>query len=180
MRHTVTKVFTVFGHEKEEAWINQMSAKGLSLVKVSFCRYTFVDSEPDEYIYQLYYMPHYPKHPESVQFMRFLEEMGIEVVDTYLSWIYLRRRASEGPFELYSDIPSQINTYKRLLAAFLPLACLEWLIGLQNLLHWQDHHGIPNLVLGILLMALGILFTWGSLSLYRKIRRLRREALLRE
>lgn len=39
MRKVIRKVFMVWDFDKEEAWLNEMAAKGLSLVSVGWCRY---------------------------------------------------------------------------------------------------------------------------------------------
>lgn len=44
MSHVVRKYFADF--EKEEQWLNDMSAKGLALVEYSWARYVFEESAP--------------------------------------------------------------------------------------------------------------------------------------
>lgn len=41
MRQTIRKLFWVWDFDKEEKWLNEMAAKGLSLVAVGFCKYEF-------------------------------------------------------------------------------------------------------------------------------------------
>ncbi len=42
MIHVVRKLFWDF--EKEEQWLNEMSAKGMALTHYSWCKYVFTDS----------------------------------------------------------------------------------------------------------------------------------------
>ncbi len=41
MKHIIHKWFWAWDFDKEEKWLNEMSAKGLNLTGVSFCRYVF-------------------------------------------------------------------------------------------------------------------------------------------
>ncbi|MBQ3859711.1 MAG: DUF2812 domain-containing protein, partial [Clostridia bacterium] len=49
MRTTVRKWFWGWDFDKEEAWLNEMAAKGLALVSVGLGRYEFEETEPGEY-----------------------------------------------------------------------------------------------------------------------------------
>ena len=44
MRRSIIKLF--MDYEKEEKWLNSLSAKGLQLVHYSFPRYVFDEGEP--------------------------------------------------------------------------------------------------------------------------------------
>jgi hypothetical protein len=108
MRHTARKVFFAWSYEQEEKWLNQMSAKGLQLVSVGFCKYVFEDGAPGEYNYRLELLENLPSHPESIAYIRFLEEAGIEQIGTYFRWVYFRRKATDGAFDLYWNHASNI------------------------------------------------------------------------
>ena len=41
MRQVIHKWFWAWEFEKEEQWLNEMSAKGLALVGIGYCRYEF-------------------------------------------------------------------------------------------------------------------------------------------
>ena len=62
MRHSIMKLF--MDYEKEEKWLNDMSAKGLQLVHYSFPRYTFEEGEPGEYTYRIQLLENIPSHLE--------------------------------------------------------------------------------------------------------------------
>ncbi len=108
MRHVVYKFFTIGAYEKEEKWLNEMSARGLQLIAANGIRMEFEEGGRGEYVYRLELLPHLPSHPESVMYLRFLEETGVEQVASYHRWVYLRRKAGEGAFEVYSDLESKI------------------------------------------------------------------------
>ena len=51
---------------------------------------------------------------ERVAYIKFLEENGVEYVASYMWWVFFRKKSSEGPFDIYSDIESRIKHYKRI------------------------------------------------------------------
>ena len=65
MRTTVRKWFWGWDFDKEEAWLNEMAAKGLALVSVGLGRYEFEETEPREYRVAMELLEHLPTHPES-------------------------------------------------------------------------------------------------------------------
>ncbi|KPU43584.1 hypothetical protein OXPF_30250 [Oxobacter pfennigii] len=114
MKTVIWKVF--FNFEKEEKWLNDMAAKGLSFIDYTFGRYLFEEGTPGEYIYRLELLNEMPSHAESKAYIKFMEESGIECVSTYLRWAFFRKKAADGPFDLYSDYDSRIKHYKRVIA----------------------------------------------------------------
>ncbi len=62
-----------------------------------------------------------------------MEEAGAEHVSSILRWVYFRKKASEGPFDLYSDLDSRIRHYGKI-ALLLSFPCgYNLFIGLTNL-----------------------------------------------
>ena len=123
MRRIVRKVFMDF--EKEAAWLNNLSAKGLALVDYSWCRYALAECAPGEYLYHIELLKNLPSHPESQQYIRFMEETGAEHVASYFRWVYFRKKAADGPFELFSDRSGLIAHYRRVAAFFGSVLILE-------------------------------------------------------
>jgi hypothetical protein len=99
--------------EREEAWLNEMAQKGFNFQDVFLARYTFTECKPQEYNYRIELLEHSPSHPLSRQYLRFLEETGVECVTTSGRWAYFRKKATDGPFDLYSDLEAKIRHYKR-------------------------------------------------------------------
>lgn len=99
--------------EKEEEWLNEMAEKGFNFLDSFFIRYTFLEGKPNEYIYRIELLENNPNHPVSRQYIKFLEDTGVECVSTTGRWTYFRKKASDGPFDLYSDIDAKIKHYKR-------------------------------------------------------------------
>jgi len=131
MNTSVWKPF--WDYEKEEAWLNTMSAKGLALTRYTWMHYIFEDTDPGEYIYRIEMLAQRPDKPESVRYLDFLKDSGIEVVSTYLDWVYLRKKAIDGPFDLYSDIDSRLAHATRVSNMWLALACSVSAIALSQI-----------------------------------------------
>lgn len=183
MNRVIWKLY--MDYEKEEKWLNKMAAKGLALTGYSWCRYTFSDSTPGEYAYRIELLENTPNHPESIRYIQFLEESGIEHIASYMRWIYLRKKRTEGAFDLYSDIDSRIQHYQRLIALWAPLTIAELSIGLVNLyigLFGHQAKFLPNvnLAVGIIVLAVGALLLSLTLRHLRRLRRLKRERQVHE
>lgn len=104
-------------YQREEQWLNEQSKKGFQLVKVQFSRYTFVEGSPGEYIYRNELLSGLESNGNK-EYLEFLQEGGIEVVDQFVGWVYFRKKTAEGPFELYSDTSSKISYLNRIIYIF--------------------------------------------------------------
>lgn len=114
MKYIIHKFYTIGSFEKEEKWINEMAGKGMMLTDVGFCRYVFEDGIPGEYTYRLELLNNLPSNVKSIEYIKFLEETGVEYVSSIIRWVYFRKKTEEGSFVLYSDIDSKIKHYKRI------------------------------------------------------------------
>lgn len=179
MKYSVRKAF--LNYEKEEKWLNEMSSKGLALSNYSWCRYVFEDSTPGEYIYRIVLLDNTMSHPESRKMISFFEDMGIEFVASYSRWVYLRKKAAEGPFEIHSDIDTRIAHYKKVSTMWLTLACAEFCCGTSNItIGLLNGFTKLNLVLGCMLVGLSIIFTLVGIPILRKVRKLRKQRFISE
>lgn len=179
MKHIIRKPY--WNWEKEEKWLNKLSAQGLALVDYSWCRYVFEETPPGEYIYRIELLDYHPRNPAGHKYIRFVEETGAEFVASYMRWVYFRKKAADGPFTLHSDIPSQIAHSKRVRGLWIGVAILEFSIGLMNVLVGTiPMLQLMNVILGSLLLVLGGAFASWVIQITRKIRRLKRELLIRE
>ena len=110
----------LFDKDIEQDWLNEMSQHGWALNNFSMGVYTFTSCRPGEYIYQVDLLPgtgFSPSDPEG--YTEFMEETGVEVVCRWFRWVILRKRAEDGPFEIYTDIDSQIGMYQRIRTMFI-------------------------------------------------------------
>lgn len=122
MNTVIRKLY--FNVEKEEEWLNSLASKGLNFQNFSFSKYTFNKGTPGEYIYRIELLKNLPSNAESKAYFEFLEESNIEIVCTHFRWIFLRKKAIDGPFDIYSDSDSKISYYKRLIVFYLALILL--------------------------------------------------------
>ena len=180
MKKTVVKFFLAFQYDKEEKWLNEMSAKGWQLTNVGFCNYTFTEGQPGEYIYRLEMLDDWPASSKGSAYIRFLEETGAEYIGSLLRWIYVRRPASEGTFDLYSDLPSRIKHVARVRNLMLILFLCLIPIFISNFHDLFTYDSAFPIVVRILLGCVVLLLGIGALMSQLKINALRKENLLRE
>lgn len=182
MKHIIRKAY--WNYEKEEKWINEMAAKGLNLDSYTWAKYTFSEGEPGEYIYRIELLENRATHPESQNYIRFMEENGVEHVSSFARWIYLRKRAEDGEFDIYTDIESKIRHYSRVNTMWVALGAAEICIGLANLSiataifssgEASNIVGV-NFIGGLLCTIIGVLFMLLSKKYSRKIKVLKQEA----
>ncbi len=187
MKHIVHKPYWNF--EKEEAWLNEMSTRGLAMSDYSWCRYVFEDAPNGKYIYRIEMLNHMPTHPESLAYLRFLEENGVEFVASYMRWVYLRKPAADGPFDIYTDIDSKINHYRRINLVWTVMMIAEFIAGGMNIaigiinLNIGERLGnfsYGNLTIGIAVSLLGVMFLLLGAPLRKKIKKLRQEKAIHE
>jgi hypothetical protein len=179
MRTVIKKVFWIWEFDKEEKWLNEMAAKGFALVAVGFCRYEFERCEPGEYSHRLELLDNKPSHPESAQYIEFLESTGAEHVGSYLNWIYLRKKKEYGEFEIFSDLQSRINHLSRMIKLLATIAALNLFPGLYNIILYFLI-GEPVSLLGLLNMAIVVFLAFGGSKLWKKREALKKEKLLFE
>jgi hypothetical protein len=178
MKYVVRKAF--FNYEKEEKYLNEMAVKGLALTDYSWCRYVFQDCRKGEYFYRIELLDQQPDHPESIDYIKFMEETGAECIALYKRWVYFRRKAEDGPFDIYSDAESKIRHYKKVNRLWMSLAGLELAAGLLNVLigavfFLTGEGSNINLPIGIPLVILGFVFVFLAAPSRRSIKRLEKE-----
>ena len=162
----IYKWWWVWDTDKEEDWLNEMAMNGWVLSDVSWIWYTFERCEPGEYIIR-----HEMRGPDE-DYVRLLNETGAEFVARVFQWIYFRRKAEEGPFELFSDIDSRIGELNRIGTMLLLIGIGNLLIGIGNTLNGFRFAWI-NLICATLIM-------YGLGRIHGKKEALERERLLHE
>lgn len=119
---TITKPLFIWDWDEEERWLNEMSAQGWHFVKYSFpFRYTFEQGKPGAYQYQLQAMEHGFATKETQEYLAFLRDMNIELIDSYLFWAYFRKPNDGQPFKLFSDVESKMKHMRRF--SLIPALC---------------------------------------------------------
>lgn len=179
MRQTIHKIFLVWDFDKEEKWLNEMAAKGLSLVSVGFCKFEFEDSMPGEYKVCLQLLDKMPRHPESQKYIEFIEATGAEHIGNFTRWAYFRKKATEGDFELFSDNDSRLKYLSSVISFVSLITVGNWIAGINNVFIATSFPSPINYV-GILNLLIGLIGTWGVIRLIRKRKKMKQDGQLFE
>lgn len=112
-----------YDKDKETLWLNEMADQGYAMIGFFCGFYTFEKCEPGEYRYQV----DFAEKPFglSTNYREFMKEMNIEIVLQWFFWVILRKKASEGEFQLYTDVDSSIAHYKKIRTMFKAAAIVE-------------------------------------------------------
>ena len=167
-------------YEREERWLNEMESRGWHFVRYGLGSYHFEQGEPGTWIYRIELLPGDPASTESQEYLALLLDSGAEVVGTWARWVYLRRAAAKGPFELFSDLESRIGHYRRVLRLLTTALCT--LVGCMGALVVvsADSGGlafeIPLVILAAGVAVLGL----QAVRLSQRARRLETQRLVNE
>ena len=109
-----------YDKDEEQDWLNEYAQRGWAMASFFAGVVTFVPCRTGEYIYQIDLLPGKGLWADDYEgYVIFMNEMGVEVLQRWGRWVYLRKRAEEGPFEVYTDAASKIDLYRRIRALFL-------------------------------------------------------------
>lgn len=121
MEKKVRKFFGFGDFQKEEDWLNDMSAQGWAFVKhKGVYSYIFEPCQPSKYTYRLDYFGRKSKK-EVADYIELVQETGADCVEQFNHWGYFRHTDSD--FELYSDSASKrrfLNEILAVLTALIP------------------------------------------------------------
>lgn len=180
MRRVIHKWFWAWDFDKEEQWLNEMAARGLALVAIGVCKYTFEESLPGEYNVRLELLDNLPSHAESERYIKFIEDTGAEYLGSITRWAYFRSRTDAGEFSLFSDNASRIRHLNRLLPLLSVVTLSQIPIAISNLSFYLGIGNRANLGVGILCLCLASLGLYGTQRIFFKRRKLRKEQRLFE
>lgn len=106
----VWNFFTIAQWEEEEQWLNSMARNGWNLVRIDFLvRYVFERGTAGEYLYKLDLPDNLEHGMDEQQYCDFLKECGIDVVCRQKQWLFLRKKAADGPFNEKGDNLSRLK-----------------------------------------------------------------------
>ena len=176
---TVKKWFWVWEFDAEEKWLNDMARRGWVLDGVGFAKYEFAESAPGEYSIRLEMLDNPPASSEGQDYIDFVEETGAEYIGNMTRWVYFRKKASEGEFELFSDNASRIKYLGSVISLIAFVTIMNLFVGLYNLFLAVTYSSSVN-YLGFLNLALGIFGALGVLCLFKKRKRMKEEGQLFE
>ena len=127
----MTKFKLYFDKDEETKWLNQMAQEGWAMTGFFMGFYSFGKCEPGKYEYQIDFGDRFGT--VSNEYREFMRESDIEIVQNWGFWIILRRVASDQPFELYTDVDSALEHYKKIRNMFKVCFVVELLCTLFEL-----------------------------------------------
>ncbi len=112
-----------YDKDEEEVWLKQMVAQGWALRKFFMGFYTFEPCTPGEYHYQIDLLDNW--NGDKAAYTAFMQDLGVEVIAQWWRWVYLRKKAADGPFEMYTDVESKITLYRKIKQFFQVALVIE-------------------------------------------------------
>jgi len=185
MKTTQTKFkwFWPWQDDKEEAWLEGMSAAGWHLRSMGLMgRYTLERGEPRPYTYRLDYI-RLDKNKRA-DYMQIFQDAGWEYIGEMYNWQYWRKPVAAGESaEIFTDNDSKIKKYQRLLTIMGFFLVLLTVLGFNvffNNTTFTDGSSIIDLIyfIGRLLYAVIIpLYIVIVVKLILRINQLKKTAL---
>ncbi|MFV8829797.1 DUF2812 domain-containing protein [Alkalihalobacterium sp. APHAB7] len=170
---TIKKKKIFIDYEKEEKWLNEMAAKGLHLVNYSFPTYFFQQGEPAEYCYRIQLLDNLPNHEESKEYIEFMKENEVEYIASSMRWVYFRKRAADGPFEIFSDYKSKIKHYSNIVTFMSLFIFINLIPAIYNMTISRI-----NMYVSLLNWAAILLLGFAVIMYMRRINQLKKEEKL--
>ena len=131
-----------FDKDEEQDWLNDYARQGWAMVSFFVGMVTFVPCQPGEYIYQIDLLPGKGLWADNYEdYVIFMNEMDVEILQRWGRWVYLRKRAEDGPFEVYTDTASKIALYRRIRTMFVWALIV---VGLCSGTAWSLLFQFPN------------------------------------
>lgn len=149
------KFHLYFDKDAETEWLNRMAAEGWEMKSFFAGFYHFEQCEKGKYAYQIDFGDRL--FAVSDEYREFMQEAGVEIVQTWGYWVILRRLSSEGEFRLYTDVESSIEHYTKIRRMFKAATAAELICLLIELCAWMNG-GSLALVSAFILCAIIILF----------------------
>ncbi len=180
MRQVIRKLFWAWEFDKEEQWLNDMAGKGKVLVSARYLTYEFEDSAPGEYAVRLEMLENAPDSAEGQKYIAFVEETGAEYVGKVMKWVYFRKKAADGPFELHGDNATRIKHLGGIIRLLAPLGVINAAMGVYNLCIGIGLGSVVNVLCSGLSAAVTVLLVFGLIKLNQKKKQLEKDSQLFE
>ena len=117
------KFHLFFDKDEETQWLNRMAQDGWTLTGFFAGFYNFDPCEKGAYQYQVDFTDGF--FSVSSDYREFMQEIGAEIVTNWGFWTILRKPASEGKFELYTDVDSRIEHYTKIRNMFKVITIID-------------------------------------------------------
>lgn len=93
--------------DKEEQWLNEMSAKGLCFWRTNGVLYRFKECEPGEFIFQIDFDE--KESSTNEVYVVFRTSCGDQFVHQWKNKLYWKRAATDGPFESEDNVIAKLR-----------------------------------------------------------------------
>jgi len=173
---TLHKYWLVMNPYDIEKRVNEMASQGWHLKKFTWIRFTFEQDEPGSYIYRHDELERFGSAYED-EYLDFLKSSGIEQVDRSGNFVFFRKPAHEGPFELYSDKKTKINNLSKKITLLSLILVLNLFIGITGLISISggQHTDMLKLLLNSTNILIVMLLVGPILKLIRVRKNLKKE-----
>ncbi|GIO65928.1 DUF2812 domain-containing protein [Paenibacillus sp. FSL M7-1455] len=167
---------TSWNYEKEEEWLNELSAQGLHLKKAGTFHSLFTRNPSVRYTYRLDYQP--GLGTERLQEYKDLyEDAGWEYVSSYKgAWHYFRTEWESGDLpKLYTDTESLTEHYKKIQRVIGILMLTNVIIFSTNMVNVLNHYsGVWGIILPVacIYVLLFGLLGYGYVKTGKKIKKI--------
>ena len=112
-----------YDKDKETKWLNDMADQGWAMNGFFAGFYRFEPCEKGKYTYQIDFGNEF--FSVSDDYREFMSDSDIEIIQSWGFWVFLRKLSSEGEFQLYTDVDSQIEHYKKIRNMFKAVTVIE-------------------------------------------------------
>ena len=140
-----TRLFLPWQDEKEEAWLEEMSASGWHLSRVQLpWVYTFDKGEPCRKIYRLDYM--LVTKGKLDEYLQIFRDAGWEYIGEMSNWRYWGKQVANGETpEIFTDNESKIKKYQRMLGMMVFFLVFLCFIGFNMFRNqaWSELNNLP-------------------------------------
>ena len=139
-----------YDKDKETVWLNKMASEGWALKSFFAGFYKFEPCRKGEYIYQIDF------GAVSEEYRELMQELGVEIVVLWGYWIILRKRAADGPFELYTDVDSELEHYRKIRRMFKGATIIELIAFFIEIFGGLEGNGFAwvfALLIGVFVIA---------------------------
>lgn len=101
-----------YDKDRETEWLNELARQGKAMSGFFAGFYQFEDTAPGKWNYQVDFSDRFGSVTE--EYRSLMDDLHIEIVQIWGYWVILRKRATDGSFEMYTDADSKIKHYKKI------------------------------------------------------------------
>ena len=166
------KWFWAWQDEKEEAWLHEMSMKGMHFQSAGFPGfYNFEVNGPRDYYYRMDFII---DRKDYQNYLQLFKDAGWEHLGEVGGWQYFRAEAEGTAIpEIYTDRDSKAQKYARLLGIliiFLPIFVIMSTRPVESTSRFTELYLAAKFCMSLLL----IFYAWAMVMIFRRIQVLKK------